>query len=213
MAVAKLRIVPQSRQAPITVAFNPTTYSISKSVNWKASGGVTDQGTNAPTLEFGGGSSRQLSLDLFFDSTESPAAARDVRLQTDEIVRLTHIVRDARQPRPPICRIEWGGNSADFPFYGAISSLGQNFLLFDAEGRPLRAVLKVVFLEFLVLEDDQRKTDPELTTRVLRRGDSLANIAAEVYGDPAAWRIIARANRIDDPLSIAPGTKLTLPKQ
>jgi nucleoid-associated protein YgaU len=64
-----------------------------------------------------------------------------------------------------------------------------------------------------VLGDDQKKTDPELTTRVVRRGDSLASIAAQVYDDPSAWRAIARANRIENPLAIAPGTKLTLPKR
>jgi nucleoid-associated protein YgaU len=29
---------------------------------------------------------------------------------------------------------------------------------------------------------------------VVRRGDSLASIAAQVYDDPSAWRAIARAN-------------------
>ena len=65
----------------------------------------------------------------------------------------------------------------DFPFVGIVSNLEQQFLLFHATGQPLRATLKVVFLEFLVLGDDQKKTDPELTTRVVRRGDSLASIA------------------------------------
>lgn len=73
--------------------------------------------------------------------------------------------------------------------------------------------MKVSFLEFLVLEDDQRKTDPELTTRVVRRGDTLASIAAEVYRDVSAWRVIASANRIDDPFNVPAGVKLTLPKQ
>jgi hypothetical protein len=219
MAIDKLKIFPErdptdpiktEEDGSITVAFNPTTYSISKSLSWTASGGSNDTRTNAPTLAFHGGSSRQLGLELFFDSTDSQ---RDVRLQTDRIVRLTHILRHLDNPRPPICRLEWGGKSADFPFVGIVSSLEQQFLLFHATGQPLRATLKVAFLEFLVLGDDQKKTDPELTTRVVRRGDSLASIAAQVYDDPSAWRAIARANRIENPLAIAPGTKLTLPKQ
>jgi LysM repeat protein len=197
----------------ITVPFNPTTYSISKSLSWSRAGGSNDRRTNAPTLSFGGGSSRQLSLELFFDSTEKPKAECDVRLQTDRIVRLTHILRHLTDPRPPQCRIEWGGPGADFPFIGIVSKLDQQFLLFNADGKPLRAVLKVEFMEFLELSIDQKKTDPELTTRVVRRGDSLPSIAAQVYANPAAWRAIARANRIENPLAIPPGTKLTLPKQ
>ena len=222
MAIDKLKIFPErdptnpiktEEDGSITVAFNPTTYSISKSLTWNESGGSTDTRTNAPTLEFGGGGSRQLALELFFDSTEMSGPQRDVRRQTGRIVRLTHILRHLDNPRPPICRLAWGGQKEDFPFVGVVSSLEQQFLLFHATGQPLRATLKVAFREFLVLSDDQRKTDPELTTRVVRRGDSLASIAAQVYDDPSAWRAIARANRIENPLAIVPGTKLTLPKQ
>ena len=59
-----------------------------------------------------------------------------------------------------------------------------------------------------------RHEKPQLAhIRVVRRGDSLASIAAQVYDDPSAWRAIARANGIENPLAIVPGTKLTLPKQ
>jgi nucleoid-associated protein YgaU len=42
-------------------------------------------------------------------------------------------------------------------------------------------------------------------------GDTLALLAWREYGDPAAWRDIARANGIDDPMRLAPGTELLLP--
>jgi nucleoid-associated protein YgaU len=38
------------------------------------------------------------------------------------------------------------------------------------------------------------------TVRAIKAGDRLPVIAAEVYGDPRLWRIIAEANDIDDPL-------------
>ncbi len=228
MALERLKIFPEQdpkhplkteADGSITVRFNPTTYSISKSVSWEPStsrarsGSSNDSKANAPTRSFGGGSSRQLSLELFFDSTELSGADLDVRRQTDQIVQLTRIRRDLENPRPPICRIQWGADFGDFPFTGTVSQLDQQFLLFHASGIPLRAVLKVVFVEFLSLTDDQRETDPELTTRVVRRGDTLASIAAEAYRNPAAWRVIATANRIENPFVLAPGTKLTLPKQ
>lgn len=227
MALEHLRIVPEQdpkhplqteADGSITVRFNPTTYSISKSVSWEPStsrahkGSSNDSKANAPTRSFGGGGSRQLSLELFFDSTELPAAQRDVRLQTDRIVQLTRIKRDLENPRPPICRIHWGVDRGDFPFRGTVSQLDQQFVLFHESGDPLRAILKVVFVEFLSLEDDQRETDPEVTTRVVVRGERLEGIAAEVYRNPAAWRTIARANHIENPLVLVPGTKLTLPK-
>jgi nucleoid-associated protein YgaU len=38
------------------------------------------------------------------------------------------------------------------------------------------------------------------TVRAIKAGDRLPLIAAEVYGDPRLWRLIAEANDIDDPL-------------
>jgi len=38
------------------------------------------------------------------------------------------------------------------------------------------------------------------TVRAIKAGDRLPVIAAEVYGDPRLWRVIAEANDIDDPL-------------
>lgn len=204
----------------ISVQFNPTTYSISKSVSWQPpsmrtrGGAGNDAKFNAPQRSFGGGGSRKLSLELFFDTTEeTDPFFRDVRNWTDLIVQLTEIVRDSDNPRPPLCTVHWGGSSADFPFSGTVSQLDQQFLLFDENGKPVRAQLKVEFVEFLNMKDDLLKTDPDLSTRVVRRGDTLASIAAEAYNDPAAWRVIASANRLENPLALAPGMKLTLPKQ
>ena len=45
----------------------------------------------------------------------------------------------------------------------------------------------------------------------VRRGQSLADIAADEYDNPAEWRRIADANQIDDPMALAPGMKLIVP--
>jgi len=224
MALAKLTIYPEpDPQDPradtaIAVMFNPTTYSISKTVGWRPTGSRTPRGggrdarANAPTASFGGGDARQLSLELFYDVTDSTSAQPDVREQTDRIVQLTRIRRDPQKQRPPVCRIEWGGKSADFPFTGTVTSLHQQFLLFHESGRPLRATLQVTFSEFLALGDDPRTTQLEPSARVLRQRETLAGIAAEAYGDPAAWRTIARANGIENPFELAAGIRLALPK-
>lgn len=216
MAPDKLKILTDADE-PIEVMFNPNSYTITKQVAWRPSAettvapATTDRNENAPTTEFAGGNSRVLTLQLFYDTTESSAAERDVRLKTDRIVRLTRIAR--KDGQPPVCTVLWGEKKTeDFPFVGTISSLTQNFVLFDQVGRPLRATLDVAFTEFLERKAG-RLTDPQTTTRVVRQGDSLASIAAAVYRDPSQWRVIARANGIENPLAVPPGAKLTLPKQ
>lgn len=42
-------------------------------------------------------------------------------------------------------------------------------------------------------------------------GDTLQALAWQEYGDPAAWRLIAEANGIDDPMRLALGRELLLP--
>ncbi len=223
--LAKLKIQPQPPSAleEITVLFNPNTYTVRKSVTWStpptssSASGSTNTSTisqvNAPPLVFGGGGSRELALELFFDVTENPFLT-DVRKETDKIVALTRIDKNLTPQRPPTCVVSWGEGTVtkDFPFIGVVKTLDQRFTLFTSKGIPVRATLTLSFVEFLDPKIDKRETDPELTTRVLKRGDSLSSIAAEVYRNPALWRVIAEANGLDDPLHLEIGRTLTIPK-
>jgi hypothetical protein len=195
------------------VLFNPNTYTIVKTVAWASQQKGTDRKLNAPTLSFGGGASRQLTLELFYDVTE-PSAGLDVRQLTNRVVKLTKIKRGL--DRPPAVELTWGNAppaGSDFPFVGVVSQLTQKFTLFKPDGRPVRATLTVVFTEFLAPELDQRENDPEFMTRHVRGGESLPSIAAEVYHDPALWRVLAEANNIDDPRRLPVGLVLAIPKR
>jgi nucleoid-associated protein YgaU len=54
---------------------------------------------------------------------------------------------------------------------------------------------------------------PEAKTWTVRPGDTLSDIAKQVYGDASRWKAIYEANRsqIDDPDLIYPGQELVLP--
>jgi nucleoid-associated protein YgaU len=228
MALEKMKITPFKRsksesipQQTIEVLFNPNTYTITKTVNWSTlnTKGKANSHTkfNAPTLTFGGGQSRQLSLELFFDVTEpiiqnnQTKSVEDVRSETDKIVALTRIGRNESQP--PVCEVMWGkAVTKDFPFIGVITNLTQRFTLFNENGNPLRAILTVTFLEFLDPKIDRRQTDPEQTTHVIRRGETLSSVAGDEYYDPLLWRVIADANYLDNPRKLVIGQTLSIPK-
>jgi len=230
MAFEKLTITPFSKggenskperliKEAIKALFNPNSYTITKTVKWNppqsstTSDASAQRLVNAPTLTFGGGESRQLTLELFFDITEPTAGQTDVRQETDKIVKLTRINPKLDPPRPPTIEVAWGEKThADFPFVGVISNLTQRFTLFKSTGEALRATINVTIVEFLDKDIDLRQTDPELTTRLVKRGDTLSNIAAEFYRDPALWRVIAEANGLDNPLRLDPGRRLTIPQ-
>lgn len=223
-SIAKLEIIPQppSSLQPIKVAFNPNSYSITKTVTWNTPRNSTGVGhtqaqelLNAPELRFGGGGSRILTFnELFFDVTEPIDGAKidDVRKKTNEIVALTRIERSTK--KPPVCLVTWGNapSGSDFPFKGVVTSLTQTFTLFRRDGTPVRATLSVTFTEYLKPLDDQKQTDPELTTHIVKRGETLSSIAAEFYGNPKLWRSIASANNLDDPRHLEIGTTLTIPE-
>jgi hypothetical protein len=218
MALAKLEMTPLDKNGTknearrFRVLFNPTSYTITSSVNWTPKSSLE---LNAPPLTYGGGGSRTLTVDLFYDVTEpiDGTQINDVRQETNKVVALGRKDRDLK--RPPAVAIEWGAaplTGSDFPFIGVVSALTQNFTLFKADGTPVRAYLNVTFVEFANPEIDQRKLDPEFTTRVVKRHDSLSSIAAEIYGDPALWRAIALANQIEDPLRLKIARQLQIPK-
>src|SRR5258706_391787 len=112
MALAKLKIAPYKKEKSFEefeVLFNPNTYSISKSVVWN---GSPNKEINTPVLQIGGGDSRILSLELFYDVTEAVkgAVVSDVRTETNRMVALTRIKRNLQ--RPPVVQITWGDNSS-----------------------------------------------------------------------------------------------------
>lgn len=228
----KLTITPLAKKGnsyeplpDIPVMFNPESYSVSKSVKWETPSGGSGSSSpqsqsrlNAPVIAFGGGECRQLSLELFFDVTGpverhgQRIVIADVREETNKLVELTRIQRDEDQPRA--CRIAWGQapTHSDFPFTGVITSLNQRFTQFNREGKPVRANVTVSFKEFLDPELDRRQTDPELTTHIVREGETLSRIAAQMYRDPRHWRTIANVNGLDDPRHLALGRTLLIPK-
>lgn len=227
MALAKLKIKPMEGSAlfpqGLLVQFNPTTYSVAKTVTWnqqsahpEAKGvkeGYTNRDLNAPPLTFGGGGARTLTLQLFFDVTEAGSNS-DVRNETNNIVKLTLIER--KTGNPPVVELSWGDakppTGSDFPFVGVITSLTQNFTLFRSSGEPLRAFLNLTVLEKIDPEADKKKTDPDDTTYQVKLGDTISTISAALYRDPALWRLIADANRIDDPRQLVVGARLAIPK-
>ncbi|WP_293373989.1 hypothetical protein [Nevskia sp.] len=203
----------------VTAQFNPTTYSVSKSVDWQSTG---EHGRpNAPRLQFLQGGSRVLSLELFFDVTETvPLGGRfvaaDVRDLTGPLVAMTRCDdRHGQALHPPFVHVAWGGAAppdSDLPFIGAISSLSQNFTMFAPNGQPLRATVTLSLTE---------SSDPKQAklldsgayklARIDDRSKTLAQVAGQHFGRSADWRTIADANGTDNPLKLNVGSWLKLP--
>lgn len=186
----------------IEVMFNPEKYSIEKSANWEEKG-------QRKTLQFVGMSRKSFSIDLFFDTFEK---GEDVRTRTNEIVQLMDPTVEYRGKKvPPISVFSWGG----FNFRGIVEKVTQSFSLFLGSGVPVRAVLTVAFKQFSYAEEQARGNPPGDPTKARRvkEGETLSSIAAQEYGDPGLWRVIAEKNTdvISNPRLLAAGTPLVIP--
>lgn len=212
----------------LAVSFNPTEYTLNKGAQIAE---VTIPGLDSPILQFVRGQTETLSLDLFFDSTEQGMDdnATSVAKLTDQFYQLVKI--DGKTHAPPICFFCWG---SEFPGQRAYASMGdgtgsqqrhgfkcvvesvrQRFTLFSPQGVPLRATLTVSLKEYKTLSeqiDEINKQSADHThTHVVAAGETLSQIANDVYEDPTQWRAIADQNAILDPLNLKPGTILDIP--
>jgi nucleoid-associated protein YgaU len=196
------------------VQFNPTEYSLNKGSQIAE---IAIPGIDSPILQFIRGQNEKLTLDLFFDTTDSGTdeKAEDVRDLTDPFYQLVKIHPDLHAP--PRVQFIWGENGLSFR--AIVESVQQKFELFNPLGIPLRATLSVVFREYKTLEQQLKelklKSSDHTKRRVVKRGDTLSSIAAEEYDDPREWRHIAEhepnRNVITNPRRLVPGTVLEIP--
>jgi hypothetical protein len=213
MSLTKATITNMYSKEKMNCLFNPTEYTIAKTNNWQAK---PVAGKNVPKMDFTGGGARSMTVELMFDVFEDPLG--DVRQHTDKLFKLCLIDSSkantkTKKGRPPFILFEWGDN---WQFKAAITSLSIRFTLFRHNGVPVRAIANLTLME-AVDENDKPGTNPTsyaepgLKRRMVRPRDTLAGIAHEEYGNPNHWRLIADANRIDDPMSIEPGQVLGIP--
>lgn len=195
----------------IVAMFNPNRLTVSRSAKWEDQKAAK---RDNPELQFTGADPSTLSIDLFFDTYDTPDLTKQsVRKHTDKLRHLTTVEQHGTKHRPPVCRIQWGQQAVFFQ--GVLTQLETQFTLFMDDGTPVRATNKCTFKQWRSNVSDLQKQDllssDVAKVWVVKQGQTLANIAAVEYGDPREWRTIAEANGMDDPLAMVPGRSLILP--
>jgi nucleoid-associated protein YgaU len=210
----------------LDIQFNPTEYTLEKAAQ---NAEINIPGLDSPLLQFIRLQNERLTLELFFDTTDSGmgAGATSVTTLTDPIYSLIKIKPDDHAP--PLVTFLWnskipgndlatwpGGDQKRHEFTGLVENLRQKFTLFSSEGVPLRATLTLTIREYKTLNDQLVKLNlrsPDRTqSHVLQSGETLSAVAAAFYLNPEEWRAIAEANSIEDPRRLTPGTFLTVPR-
>ena len=199
--------------------FNPEGFTVERTNQFTE---VNIPGLPSSTFQFVKGGARTLTMDLFFDTYEEKM---DVRIFTDRITgwdsgsmfsKLPDIAKglmdiDSDLHAPPVCLFVWGA----YIFPCIIERVNKNFTMFLPEGFPVRATLSVTLKEYIEvvtqLKEISLQSADRTKTWTVKEGDSLWFIAAKEYGNPALWRPIADANKIDNPRILKPGMELVIP--
>jgi hypothetical protein len=199
--------------------FNPTTYSVAKTTEWKE---TPIRGYNAPALQFDRGASKVVSMSLLFDTFEAGKDVRSGENGTDNLARLAEVI-DSSKPqkdRPPLIELFWGDKAigSPQPCSWVLTSYTLRFTLFAPVGGgvvPVRAVADVSFKEYVPrktqAKNPPRSSPDKAKLHTVVEGDTLWGLAAIEYGDPTKWRPIADANQIRDPRTLETGRQILIP--
>jgi hypothetical protein len=207
MAFVKATITAEHSGEQLKVLFNPEEYSLNRDNNF-ASQAVP--GLSSPLLQFAHGNLRTLEMELLFDTYEAKNdKERDVRDQTQKLIKFMEI--DSTLHAPPVLLVSW----ASLQFRCVLTRASQKFILFLPDGRPVRARVTVSFTEFIEpgreANEVNRQTADFSKVHTVVEGETIPTIASRHYENPQLWRVIALANKIDDPRAITSGMQLRIP--
>jgi nucleoid-associated protein YgaU len=194
---------------PIAVQFNPTEYGIDRGASFAE---LQVPGLRTPLLQFVRGEAQTLNLELFLDGTDKRASNRPDDTVEGRLKSLRQFVEiDPELHAPPVCLFQW----RQVKFHGVVTSFKEKFSLFAENGKILRARVTLSLKSYEAVEVQLRemglKSPDRTRVRVVRDGETLAMISAEVYGDPRLWRVLADANNVDRPRFVVAGTPLYVP--
>jgi len=195
------------------VMLNPSSYSHRRSIEYDEKRTLGQAGSDPRFAAMG---EETVSFELVLDGTGAvPPSGPGGRLQPvkDQIRALTGIVHRYRgnHHEPSVVRLLWGS----FVFFGRLRSMGTEYTLFQPEGDPLRAKVRLEFVGFMSKEEEAlvaNRSSPDLSHKVVvRAGDTLPLLCYRIYRDSAYYLDVARYNGLTDFRTLEPGTTIDFP--
>ena len=207
----KAKIVNLETKEEVECLFNPNEYTFSRTNTWTQK---KVKGENVPNLEFGGGASMTLKMNLFLDTSTTGGDVRDTTKKIRKLMDIDEKATDMTtvKGRPPMVEFHWG---EIWTFKAVITSLTEKCTLFRDDGVPVRATLDIAFLQAKEGGVYEAQNPTTLGTsgykrRVVNEGDTIDWIAFDEYGDSTMWRYIADTNGLNDPGRLRPGQVLAI---
>ena len=203
--------VPDYAEASLVGTFesyvNPNEITLAYEMEYDSAQGA---GTTGSRMDFKKVKPGDMSLSFFLDGTGANGVKIDVQEQVEKFQAVTGYNGDIH--RPNYLKVAWGTIQVK---RCVLKSASIAYKLFKPDGTPLRATIAATFVD--AVEDQTRvalaqDSSPDLThVRVLRAGDTLAALCGQIYGDPALYLKVARANKLDGVRHLPAGTRVRFP--
>lgn len=144
--------------------------------------------------------------NLLFDGDETADKCNQLLLWSGPLTQ-----GQATAAKLPQLTFQWG---SPIIYNVIMPSVRISYVRFTSSGKPIRAK---VTLQLQAVDDSPALTNPTSggipgrRSHTLVAGENLQHIAMANYGKPGAWRALAEANGIEDPLAVQPGLVVYLP--
>lgn len=197
--------------SPYTTAINPEKYSLTYKSEYS-----NDQASGAS----GGGPKyirslpEDLDLEFLFDRSgvfaDSPYKDEGIKQDFEDFKRIVFDY-SGDEHKPNYLKVLWG----DLVFPCVMTELNVEYKLFNANGKPIRAIAKVKFKNFI--EEAKRaarekKSSPDLTHyRQVMEGDNLPLMTFKIYGDSKYYLEVAKVNNLTNFRKLTPGLQIVFP--
>lgn len=212
MALVKAEIIVKHKSQTdenrkFTVLFNPEEYTINKDNNFAS---MTIPGLSSPLLQFVNGNLTTLEMELLFDTYDTNKIEKqDVRDITNRFIALMDIDQDLHAP--PVLTFSW----ATLQFDCVLVRASQKFIMFQNDGKPVRARINATFNEYIDPENEAKKVNRQTSdftkVHLVTQGETLCGLAARFYKNPLNWRPLAIANNLDDPRDLEVKKTIRIP--
>lgn len=189
---------------------NPETYTVDLKMEVKGGQG---QGTSGKQQKFSFKQPEEFTFEFLFDNTGIINGKPKPDGIGDDLKNLQDLAfnLDGKVHEPRHVHVIWG----TFDFKGRVTGMTINYKLFNPDGSPIRATVKVTIKKSDEEKErtaKERKSSPDLThRRILKKGESLPWLCNIIYGDPKYYIQVAQANNISNFRKIEAGTEIYFP--
>lgn len=189
---------------------NPETYTIEYKVK---TSDAQAQGSSGAQPKFEYTLPEELTFDFLFDNTGLIDGVPEPDGVFDKVLAFRRLLTEYRgeSHEPYHLKLVWG----NLLFKGRAVEVGVTYKLFNPDGQPIRAVVRVKFKGSI--EEKKRaalefRRSPDLThRRTVKPGDTLPFLCYQVYGDPRHYLFVAAFNQLDDFRHLTVGDPVLFP--